>query len=127
MIALRRVIGVLLFAAALAAVMQAIRLLLIEPDEVAKNCVLQAQQWQCQLRNIAIQGFARHLYGPISLGAAVLALFVNRWLAVPAMMAGMAGMVLYDFELSALGLLLGALVLVRDRHTPVLSRQHQAE
>ncbi len=112
-----RVIQVLLLAAALAGLMQAIRLLLIEPDEMALACAAAAQQWQCQLRDLAIQGFVKHLYGPISIIAALLALLGGIWLfAVLAMLAGMAGVVLYDFDLAAVGLLLSALYLVHRRH-----------
>ena len=116
----------LLFAAVLAGAMQAVRLQLIEPDQVAQGCLRQTQ-WHCYVRDIAIQGFVRHLYGPISVIAAVLAWWVGRWLAVPAMLAGMAGVVLYDFDWSALGLLLGALVWVHQRQAPVLPAQQQTE
>jgi hypothetical protein len=109
-----RVLKVLLFAAALAALMQAIRLLLVEPDEMAQTCLVDATQWPCQIRNLAIQGFARHLYGPISIATALLAWLGGiRVFAVLAMLSGMAGMVLYDFELAALGFTLGALLLAR--------------
>jgi hypothetical protein len=108
--------------------MQAIRLLLIEPENMAAACEMNAAQWHCLLRDVAIQGFARHLYGPISLAAALLAWLSGfRILAMLAMAFGMAGAVLYDFELAALGLLLGALLLVQgstraapvtEQHTP---------
>jgi hypothetical protein len=112
----KRVIKVLVFAAVLAAIMQAIRLLIIEPDEMAALCEV-SKPWSCQLRDLAVQGFARHLYGPISIAAAVLAWLTGiRALAVLAMLSGMAGAVLYDFELSAAGLLLGALLLARGRN-----------
>lgn len=115
---LYRVIKVMLFAAVLAAVMQCIRLLLVEPDEMARACLLNPQQWHCQLRTLAIQGFVRHLYGPVSLIAALLAWLGGiRLFAMLAMLAGMAGVVLYDFDLAALGLMLGALLLVRDDRT----------
>ena len=110
---LQRVLKVLLFAAVLTAVMQAIRLLLIEPDEMAQLCAVNAAQWQCRIRDLAIQGFARHLYGPVSVAAGLLAWLGGiRLFAMLAMLAGTAGVVLYDFELSALGLMLGALLLV---------------
>ncbi len=122
------VVRVLLFAAALAAVMQSIRLLLVEPDAVASGCVINAQQWPCQLRMLAVIGFVRNVYGPLSLIAALLAWVSGiRLFAVLAMAAGMAGVVLYSFELSALGLMLGALLLVRDtrstRIAPVVEQQ----
>lgn len=129
-----RVLKVMLFATALAAVMQAIRLLLVEPDEMAQACAASTQMWQCQLRVLAINGFARHLYGPVSMVAAILAWLGGiRLFAVLAMMAGMAGVVLYNFELSALGLMLGALLLVRDASgshtddTPLVKNQAQTK
>lgn len=131
---LYRVLKVMLFAAALTAVMQAIRLLLVEPDEMAQACAANAQTWQCQLRMLAINGFARHIYGPVSVCAALLAWLGGiRLFAVLAMMAGMAGVVLYDFELAALGLMLGAMLLVRDASgshtddTPLVEHQSQTE
>lgn len=121
----KRVIKVLLFAVLLAAAVQAIRLLLIEPDEIAIACEASTAPWYCMLRDVVIQGFARHLYGPISLAAATLAWLGRiRTLAVLAMVFGMAGAVLYDFELAGLGLLLGALLLVSDntRAAPLIEQ-----
>lgn len=42
---LQRVLKVLLFAVVLTAIMQAIRLLLIEPDAMAQACAVNAAQW----------------------------------------------------------------------------------
>jgi|GEM_PF-3595013 len=121
----KRVFNVLLLAAVLAAIMQAIRLLIIEPDDMAALCEINKTVWKCALRDVVIQGFARHLYGPISLAAAALAWFtstrgvrvgVTRAFAMLAMLFGMAGAVFYDFDWAAVGLLLGALLLLRERH-----------
>lgn len=111
---LRNAIKILLFAAVLAVAMQAIRLLLVEPDEVARSCVAQAGQWFCPMRDFVVQGFVHKWYGTVSLIAAVLA-WLGGWAvcAVLAMITGMAGVVLYDFDMAALGLLLGALLLMR--------------
>lgn len=129
-----RVLKVLLFAVALAALMQTIRLLLVEPDEVAKACLADATAWRCRLRDLVIQGFARNLYGPISVIAALLAWLGGlRSFAVLAMVAGMAGAVLYSFDLAAVGLLLGALLLARDAAAsdndtvPVIKQQTQSQ
>jgi hypothetical protein len=126
-----RVFKVLLFAAVLTALMQAIRLLLVEPDEMAQACAVNAAQGSCRVRDLAIQGFARHLYGPISIAAALLGWLGGiRLFAVLAMVAGMAGAVLYDFELAALGLLLGALLLARaatTNDTPVIEHNASAQ
>lgn len=126
----RRVVILMLVASVLAAIMQAIRLLLIEPDAMAEVCAVNTQQWQCQLRMFAIQGFVRHWYGPASLLAVVLSWLSGvrsiAWLAV---LAGMAGVVLYDFEVAAFGLMLGSLLLVREHalRSPMIHRQTQAK
>lgn len=110
----RSVLKVFLIGALSAAALLAIRFLLIEPDEMARECLAHSGSLECNLRNAAIYGFSRHLFGPISLVAAVLAAIgALRPFAILAMVAGMAGVVLYDFELSAVGLLLGALLYLR--------------
>ncbi len=124
-----RILKVLLFATALAAAMQAIRLRLVEPDAVAQACTLNGLQWQCRLRTLVVNGFAHQLYGPISLIAAVLAWVGGiRVFAVLGMLAGMAGMAMWNFELSALGFLLGALLLASGRsEPPVIEQQTQSQ
>lgn len=110
----RSVFKVFLIGALSAAVMLAIRYLVIEPDEVAEACLAYGVGLQCKLREAAVYGFSRQLYGPISLAAAVLgAIGALRPFAILAMLTGMAGVVLYDFDISAVGLLLGALLYVR--------------
>ncbi len=92
----------------------AVRIILVEPDEMAIACTAQVVTFNCKIRNIAVYGFAHHLFGPISLVAALLAwIGALRLFAVIAMMAGIAGMVLYDFDLSGFGMLLGAVLYVR--------------
>jgi uncharacterized membrane protein len=92
----------------------AIRFLIVEPDEVAAECVAQAATFTCKIRNAAIFGFSRHLFGPISIVAAVLAwVGAMRLFAIIAMIAGIAGMVLYDFDLAGFGMLLGVVLYVR--------------
>ena len=116
--AFKRACYVLLFAAALAGIAAAIRYLLIEPDEMGARCTVERMTASglCRLRGWAIQGFARHLYGPISLATAVLGwIGDSAYLAVLAMIVGMCGVVLYDFDIAAVGLLLGALLLVRGK------------
>jgi len=124
-----RVFTVLLFAALLTAIMQAVRLLLIEPAGIAQACALDASPWHCQLRALVVAGFAHHLYGPISLVAALLGWVSGlRVLAALAMLSGMAGMVLYTFDIAALGFVLGALQLVRAGvEAPVVEQQTHAD
>lgn len=112
----RTIFKVFLIGALSAAAMFAIRLLIVEPDEMAKQCLGydMSLTWQCRLRDLAIYGFSRHLYGPISLGAALLAAIGGlRAFAAGAIVVGMAGVVLYDFDLAAIGLLSGALLYLR--------------
>lgn len=111
---LRDALKILLFAAALAAVLLTVRLRLVEPDEMAAACAASAAPWYCTVRTLAIQGFVHHGYGYVSVAAALFAwLGSSRAGAVLALAAGMAGVVLYDFELAAPGLMAGALLLMR--------------
>src|SRR5947207_6295417 len=78
----------------------AIRFMLVEPDEVAIACSGQAVALSCKIRNAAIYGFAHHLFGPMSLVAAALAwIGAMRLFAMVAIVVGIAGMVLYDFDI----------------------------
>lgn len=110
----RTIFKVFLISACCAAVMYAIRFLIIEPDEMAKACLRFSVGWQCKLRDVTIYGFSRQLYGPMSMIFAVLAAIGGiRLFAVAAMFFGMAGVVLYDFDVAAFGLLLGAVLYLR--------------
>jgi hypothetical protein len=92
----------------------AVRFMLVEPDEVAIACSGQVVALSCKIRNAAIYGFAHHLFGPISLVAAALAwIGALRLFAVVAIIAGIAGMVLYDFDVSGFGMLLGVVLYLR--------------
>jgi hypothetical protein len=113
---LKRASKIILFAAVLSATLMAVRMLLIEPDEVAAACLKNSAQWFCWLREWVIKGFVYRLYGWISVGAALLAWITGvRLVAVIAVIAGVAGVVWYDFELAAMGLLCGALLLMRGQ------------
>jgi len=92
----------------------AVRFMLVEPDEVAIACSGQIVALSCKIRNAAIYGFAHHLFGPISLVAALLAwIGALRLFAMVAIIAGIAGMVLYDFDASGFGMLLGVVLYLR--------------
>jgi len=110
----KRAISVLLFAAAIAAVMLVVRFQLVEPDEMGIRCSAEPLlSLACRLRGWAIQGFARHLYGPISIATALLGWIGGSiYLSLLAVTVGMAGMVLYDFDIAGVGFLLGILFLV---------------
>jgi hypothetical protein len=124
---LRHAIKILALAAVVAALMLAVRFLLVEPDEMAERCASHAGQVPCWIRGMAIQGFVHKWYGWVSVIAAMLAYLSGfRVLAVLAMLAGVAGVVLYDFELAAIGLMLGALFLMRRRSIFQLLGKHTA-
>ncbi len=103
--------GVLLLASA---AMLAIRIYLVEPEQVAAACVAGSGGWRCAIRNWAVAGFLNNYYG---IAAVVFGIFAtvmrSRLVALLAILAGVAGSVLYTFELSGIGVLLGALVWVR--------------
>ena len=111
---LRTILHIFLITTLTAVAFLAIRFLIVEPDEVAAACAAQATAFSCKIRSAAIFGFSRHLFGPISLVAAALAwVGAMRLFAVIAMMTGIAGMVLYDFDLAGFGMLLGAVLYAR--------------
>lgn len=120
----KRVLFILLFAAVLAGAFAILRYQVIEPEGVAAWCSSErTEPLLCRLRATAIQGFARHLYGPIAMALAILGwIGGSRYLAVLAMIVGMAGAMLYDFEFAGAGLLLGAMLLaygLSDRDKPL--------
>jgi len=110
----RSILAVMLFAALWGVAVLGVRLLIVEPESMAIACVADVDTWSCMLRNVAVYGFSRGLFGYISIVSAVLAAVgAMRLFAVIAVISGMAGAVLYDFDLSALGLLAGCLLLLR--------------
>lgn len=103
----------MLLATALAAALFA-RHWMIEPADIGHLCDSGQGPWWCGLRLAIIMSFARGWLGWFVLGAGVAATVLRwRWLAAAAAVAGVAGLVLYQFVFSAIGLLLGLLVLVR--------------
>lgn len=124
----RTVLKVVLLCVLGAAAFVAIRFYLVEPDEMAMYCVSHYADYLCRLRTAAINGFSRHLFGEISLAAAVLAAVgALRYFALIALFSGLAGMILYDFQLSALGFLLGMLVFARVDMKVRKERQRQQQ
>jgi hypothetical protein len=103
----------------------AARLYIVEPDSVAAACLSDQSSWQCTLRHQLVLGFTRNAFGIAAVIVGVLAT-VSRWrsLAVVAIACGVFGAVLYRYELSGVGLLLGALVLLR--RAPQEERQDNA-
>jgi hypothetical protein len=101
----------LIIVIAMTAVMLSVRFHIVEPEAIAVACAAQDSGWRCALRDAAVFGFLHNVYGWTSLLAGAFATVTRwRWLALIAMLAGCAGAVLFTFELSGAGLLLGALV-----------------
>jgi hypothetical protein len=101
----------LFIVAAATALMLAVRFYLVEPEPLALACAANNTGWRCMVREMAVFGFLRNVFGITALTAGVIATVV-RWraLAFIAILSGVAGAVLYTFELSGVGLVLGALV-----------------
>jgi hypothetical protein len=106
-------LSLLAIVAAATAGMLAVRFYLIEPQAVALACAADNVGWRCIVREFAVTGFISNAFGLTALIAGVIVTVV-RWraLALVAIVSGIAGAVLYTFEFSGAGLLLGALVWV---------------
>lgn len=109
------VVSLVTIVAIATAVMLSVRMYIVEPEVVARACEANQAGWRCMVREYAVAGFLNNGFGLTALIAAALATVArSRWLALIAILAGVAGAVLYTFELSGVGLLLGALVWVRS-------------
>ncbi len=97
----------------------ALRLLVIEPASIAHACDPAPWSGLCALRSAAVRLFLNQEIGWLAFaaGAAATVLRGPR-LATAALAAGAAGLVLYSYEPSALGALLGALMLARTSAPP---------
>lgn len=93
--------------------MLAVRFYVIEPQSVALACAADNTGWRCMVREFAVAGFISNAFGLTALIAGMIVTMV-RWrvLALVAIVSGVAGAVLYTFEFSGAGLVLGALVWV---------------
>lgn len=100
-----------------------VRYLVVEPAWIAHACDPAPWSGWCAARSVLIRSFSTQALGWLSLAAGGAALLVWRSqaagratdaLAQVALAAGAAGLVLYCFEPSAVGALLGALALNRD-------------
>jgi len=91
-----------------------LRIGLIEPEAFGHLCAGSVGPWWCLPRGLLIAALHTGVLGAgaVALGA-VATLGRRRGVAVAAAMLGAAGLVLYDAEPGAVGLLLGALVLAR--------------
>lgn len=100
--------------------------MLVEPADIAHLCDGGTGPWWCRVRAAVIMTFAHHALGYTALFLGVLATLIRvRAVALAAAMTGMAGLLLYEFEYSAVALLLGLLVLAR-RLTPAGAPQRDS-
>lgn len=92
----------------------ALRYQVIEPSAVGLLCAAGAGPWWCGLRAVAIGLFGSGAIGLASLGAGIFAhLLDRRGLALVALLAGAAGLVLYNADAAAAGAVIGLLRAVR--------------
>lgn len=104
----------LLVLATLAASM-AFRYQVVEPAALGLVCDPGTGPWWCDLRALVIAVFGIGALGLVSLGAAVLSHFRDgRRLALVALVAGAAGLVLYNADAAAAGFVIALLRLLRD-------------
>ena len=116
---LRSLISLLSLVAVATTLLLLVRLKIVEPEEVALACTGDATSWRCAVRQIAVFGFLNNVFGWTAVLIGVFATISRwRWLAALAMVAGIAGSVLYSFELSGIGVLLGALVWMQRSPSP---------
>ena len=95
------------------------RHLVVEPAPIAHACDAAPWSGWCAGRTLLVYSFATQGIGWLSLVAGATATVLrSRSAAQLALVTGSAGLVLYSFGLSALGALLGLLVLVRLPTTP---------
>ncbi len=92
---------------------------LVEPAAVAHLCDGGSGPGWCSLRRAVIASFSGDGWGYGALAAGTLAVALQRpWIAWTAAALGLAGLILYCFEASAVGFLLGVLVYARTGSSP---------
>ena len=91
------------------------RYLVVEPRAMGFACSETPQPWWCAPREIIIQAHLKNVWGWVAAISGLIALLLRqRWAAPIAIIAGLAGIVLYDTSLAGLGFLLGLLRLLRS-------------
>jgi hypothetical protein len=87
---------------------------LVARDDLGAICASACAPAWCALRQLVVQAFLNHAFSTTSLVfAAVAAWRRSAWAAHVAIAAGVAGLVLWDYRWSVVGVLGGALVLAR--------------
>jgi hypothetical protein len=99
---------------AILAATAALRFLLIEPHEIGHLCLQTDAPWWCGVRDGVAIAFRSQAFGWLSLAAGLWAWWRSdaRW-AAAAMLVGAAGLMLYNTDLAAPGVLLGIIVLAK--------------
>jgi hypothetical protein len=102
--------------AAVLAATAALRFLLIEPHEIGHLCLQAEAPWWCAARGALAAAFRSQAFGALSLACALWSWRRRdvRW-AAAAMVVGAAGLMLYNANLAAPGVLLGVIVLAQAR------------
>ncbi|MDD5034627.1 MAG: hypothetical protein PHE55_07685 [Methylococcaceae bacterium] len=103
-----------------------VRFHVIEPSEIGFFCDGGGQSLLCNIRGIIVQSFDHYGLGYFSLFLGILATLTRAGnVGLLAGMIGMAGLILYCWDYSALGFLLGALTLARAQFDEYRA-QHRA-
>jgi len=103
----------LALAATLAAT-AALRFLLIEPHDIGHLCLQTDAPWWCAVRGGIAAAFRSQAFGGLSLACGLWAWFRgDARFAAAAMVVGAAGLMLYNTDLAAPGVLLGIIALAQ--------------
>jgi hypothetical protein len=88
----------------------------VEPTSIAYVCDPRPWEGWCAARSLLVMSFMHQRIGWLALAVGIVAFASGRpGFARLALAAGAAGLVLYSYEPSAIGALLGGLVLVRKK------------
>ncbi|HVJ33291.1 MAG TPA: hypothetical protein VND94_09255 [Terriglobia bacterium] len=111
----RRIAGWIIAALVVLGLAAIFRYAVVEPREMGFACSETPQPWWCGPREIIIQAHLKNVWGIVAVIAGATALLLRQNWAIPiAIIAGLAGIVLYDTSLASLGFLLGLLRLLRS-------------
>lgn len=96
----------------------AVRRWIVEPEALGFAC-RSGGPWWCPLRGTLVATFSHGVLGFASLAAGIVSFASRRvWVPVLAAALGFAALVLYNYELGAVGLLLATLRLARLAASP---------
>ena len=105
----------------------AVRRWVVEPEALSFACQA-GGPWWCPMRTVLIAAFHHGALGGASLVTGLVAFATRRaWVASLAVSLGFAGLILYNYELGAVGVLLGTLRLARlaAGPAPELRQEHR--